>query len=67
MNFQTAIKKGRAVVVPNGLRCQGPRLKQPDQLCNKLLVKKNSLGQVAGAFKCERCGQEIEVEIAVRS
>lgn len=67
MNFQTHIKKGKAILVPNGLRCQGPRLKQPDQLCNKLLVKKNSLGQVAGAFKCERCSQEIEVEIAVRS
>ncbi len=67
MIFLTHIKKGQAVVVPNGLRCQGPRVKQPDQLCNKLLVKKNSLGQVAGAFKCERCGQEIEVELANRS
>lgn len=67
MNFLLAIKKGRAAIVHNGLRCQGPRLKQPDQLCNKLLVKKNSLGQVAGAFKCERCSQEIEVELAVRS
>jgi hypothetical protein len=66
MNFPTHIKKGKAIIVPNGLRCQGPRLKQPDQLCNKLLVKKNSLGQVAGAFKCERCGQEIDVEIVVR-
>lgn len=67
MNFLTAIKRGRAIINPNGLRCQGPRLKQPEQVCNKLLVKKNALGQVAGAFKCERCGQEIEVEIAVRS
>jgi len=65
--FQTHIKKGKAILVPTGLRCQAPRLKQPDQICNKLLVKKNSLGQVAGAFKCERCGQEIEVEIAVRA
>lgn len=67
MNFQTHIKKGKAILVPTGLRCQGPRLKQPDQVCNKLLVKKNSLGQVAGSFKCERCGQEIEVEIAVKA
>lgn len=67
MIFQTHIKNGKAILVGNGLRCQGPRLKQPDQLCNKLLVKKSSLGQIAGSFKCERCGQEIEVEIAVRS
>ena len=58
-----AIKKGRAIIVPNGLRCQGPRLKQPDQLCNKLLVRKNDLGQIAGNFKCERCSQIVEVEI----
>jgi hypothetical protein len=63
MSLQAFIKRGKAVLVPNGLRCQGPRVKQPDQQCNKLLVKKNTLGQVAGSFKCERCGQEIDVEI----
>lgn len=66
MNHQTHIKRGRAAIMATGLRCQGPRVKQPDQICNKLLAKKNSLGQVAGAFKCERCSQEIEVELASR-
>lgn len=64
MIYQTHIKKGKAVIMSNGLRCQGPRLKSPDIPCNKLLVKKNSINQIAGAFKCERCGQEIEVELA---
>lgn len=63
----THIKRGKASIAPEGLRCQGPRLKQPDKLCNKLLVMKNSLGQVAGSFKCERCSQEIDVEIVARS
>lgn len=65
MNFltQTCIKAGRAILVPNGLRCQGPRLKQSDQICNKLLVRKNTIGQIAGSYKCERCGQLIEVEL----
>jgi hypothetical protein len=66
MTYQTFIKRGKAVLAPNGLRCQGPRTKDPTQTCNKLLVKKNSLGQVAGSFKCERCDQEIEVELAMR-
>lgn len=64
--FQMHIKRGRAVIFGNGLRCQGPRVKQPDQVCNKLIVKKNSLNQVAGAFKCERCSQEIDVELVFR-
>lgn len=67
MNFLTHIKKGKAILDLTGLRCRGPRLKQPDQVCNKLLVKKNALGQVAGSYKCERCSQEIEVEIAVKA
>ena len=67
MNFYITVKTGHAIVVANGLRCQNARLKQPDQLCNKLLVKKNSLGQIAGSYKCERCSQEIEVELTIRS
>lgn len=67
MNFLTQIKKGRAVIVQSGLRCQGPRVKQPDQVCNKLLVRKNAIGQIAGQFKCDRCSQVIEVEIRTNS
>ena len=66
MSQKTFIQQGKAVLTQNGLRCQGPREKDPSTPCNKLLVKKNSLGQVAGAFKCERCGQEIVVELAVK-
>lgn len=61
--FQTHIKKGTAILAPNGLRCQGPRVKQPTQVCNKLMIRKNSIGQIAGELKCERCGQIVEVEI----
>lgn len=63
MNFQTFVLKGSVILTSNGLRCQAPRQKQPDQVCNKLIVKKNTLGQLCGAFKCERCGQEIEIEL----
>jgi phage FluMu protein Com len=66
MNFLLAIKRGKAIIVPNGLRCQGPRLKQPDQLCNKLLVRKNTSGQISGSFKCDRCGQLIDVELRTK-
>jgi hypothetical protein len=60
---QTFIVNGKATITPSGLRCQGPRVKQPELSCNKLIVKKNSLGQIAGSLKCERCGQLIEVTI----
>jgi hypothetical protein len=60
---QTFIVNGKATITPSGLRCQGPRVKQPELACNKLLVKKNSLNQLCGCFRCERCGQDIEVTI----
>jgi hypothetical protein len=60
-SFQTFIVQGQAIITSSGLRCNGPRLKQPDQACNKLLVKKNSLNQISGCFLCDRCKQEIEV------
>jgi hypothetical protein len=63
MTNQLIISKGMAIVTPSGLRCQALRPKQPDQVCNKLIVKKNSLGQIAGSFKCERCSQEIEIQL----
>ena len=63
MTFQTFITKGAAAITPTGLRCQAPRPKQPEQVCNKLIVKKNSIGQISGAFRCERCDQDIEIEI----
>jgi hypothetical protein len=59
----TCITKGKAFIVPEGLRCGGPRKKDPDLKCNKLLCKKAASGQIAGNFLCERCGQEIEVTL----
>lgn len=64
--IQTLIKKGKAIITQTGLRCQGPRAKEPATPCNKLLVKKNQVNQIAGWFRCERCGQDVEVEIQVK-
>jgi hypothetical protein len=66
MSCHIFVKRGKAVLTPNGLRCQGSRPKDPTLTCNKLLVKRNSVQQVAGAFKCERCGAEIEIELLIR-
>lgn len=63
MSQQIVVKRGQAFVTQNGLRCRGPRAKDPNTPCGKLVVKKNALGQIAGAFKCERCSQEIEIEL----
>lgn len=60
------ITKGKAAIVNDGLRCRAPRPDDPTLACNKCICKKNSAGYVAGNFKCERCGQLIEVEIAPR-
>jgi hypothetical protein len=57
------ITKGKASVTPEGLRCRAPRDKDPTRTCNKLLVKRSASGQIAGNFLCERCRQEVEVEI----
>jgi len=63
---QTFIKQGKAVLTQSGLRCQAPREKDPDAPCNKLLVKRNAQGQIAGCFRCDRCGQDVEVEISMK-
>ena len=55
------ITKGKAIIKPEGLRCQASRA--DDWICNKLLAKKNADGQIAGNFRCERCRQEIEVRL----
>jgi hypothetical protein len=57
----TYVTKGQAVIRPEGLRCQASR--DDHWTCNKLLAKKNAEGQIAGNFRCERCGQEIEVRL----
>jgi hypothetical protein len=64
---QYLIRKGRAVITANGLRCQGPRKNDPTLICNKLLVHRTDEGQVAGQFKCGRCGQIIEVAMVINS
>ena len=57
----TSITKGKAMFVGVDLRCNAPRLTGQRKICNKLLVRKNELGQLAGNFLCERCKQEVEV------
>jgi hypothetical protein len=58
------IVRGKAVVKAGGLRCQAFWAKSPDLVCNKLLVKTNASGQIAGNFLCGRCKSEVEVGIA---
>lgn len=59
----TSITKGKAIFVGEDLRCNAPRTSGQRKVCNKLLVKRNSSGQVAGNYRCERCSQEIEVTL----
>ena len=58
------ISRGKAVVVNGGLRCNAPRVGDPSRTCNKLLAKTNTLGQIAGNFRCDRCKSEVEVQIS---
>jgi hypothetical protein len=63
MRLLTSITKGKAVFVGNDLRCYAPRTSGQRKVCNKLLAKKNAIGQLAGNFRCERCCQEVEVTL----
>jgi hypothetical protein len=45
------------------LRCAAPRLDKPGWTCRKLIAKRNEHGQIAGDFRCERCGQSIQVSL----
>jgi hypothetical protein len=60
---QIVITQGQAYVKGDGLRCMAPRNDQAG-ICNKLVAKKNSAGDIAGAFQCpdRRCRQLIQVE-----
>ena len=61
------VTSGAAIVRNGGLRCNAPRIGDPDRTCNKLLVKLNSVGQVAGAFMCDRCRRIAVVELVQES
>jgi phage FluMu protein Com len=65
MRFQTIIKNGKAKFMPEGLRCTSSKEKDPSRNCNKLIAKKTGSGQLAGDFKCPRCGQSIVVELQI--
>lgn len=62
---QICFEKGKGRIAPEGLRCGAPRKDFPERICNKLLCKRNTRGQIAGDFRCERCGQDIELTIKV--
>lgn len=64
MKLLIYITKGSAVIQGDSLRCAASRANDSRRTCNKLLVKKNEQGQIAGNFRCERCHQEIEVKLA---
>ena len=61
--MQIVITKGKAYISNNGLRCMNPRSDNADLKCNKLIVKKNAIGEISGNFMCpdRRCKQSIEV------
>ena len=63
MKLLIVISKGKAIIAGNDLRCAAPRVSDTKRICNKLLTKRNDMGQVAGAFKCERCNQIVEVKL----
>jgi hypothetical protein len=62
---QIVITQGQAYLKGNGLRCMAPRYDDATCKCNTLVVKKNSAGELSGAFQCpeRRCRQHIEVEV----
>jgi phage FluMu protein Com len=64
MRLLKFITKGQAVIQGDSLRCAAARANDSKRTCNKLLVKTNEQGQIAGNFRCERCHQEIEVKLA---
>lgn len=63
IRLTTSITKGKALFVGADLRCNAPRPNGQRKTCNKLLCKKNELGQLAGNYRCERCGQSVEVSL----
>lgn len=64
MRLLTYITKGHAIIQGDSLRCAAPRTNDIRKQCNKLICKKNELGQIAGDFRCERCHQSIQVKLA---
>lgn len=53
--------------VGEALRCASPRQSDSTKSCNRLLVKRNQQGQIAGNFLCDRCKQIVEVKLAPAS
>ena len=65
MTLQTCVAKGNGRIRTEGLRCAAKRPDDSSRVCNKLLLKPNTQGQMAGNFRCDRCGQEIELVLKV--
>jgi hypothetical protein len=61
---QIVITQGQAYVKGDVLRCMAKRSDDPERICNKVVVKKNTAGEIAGNFMCpdRRCRQLISVE-----
>ena len=71
----SVITKGRGFIFPadahsqyQGLRCKAlttikVKGEVREVVCNRLIVKPNSDGEIAGEFRCIRCKQTLEVKI----
>jgi phage FluMu protein Com len=64
---QVVISRGKAVISNGGLRCNNALIVGGrSRTCNKLLVKANASGQIAGCFRCDKCKGEVEVHVPQR-
>ena len=67
------ISLGRAFIANGELRCKAPVTRfavnkdgtqtPVKAVCNRLVCKENKDAEIAGQYKCDKCGQIIEVII----
>ena len=54
------VRKGKAIMEGNFLRCMGPRRAFPLP-CHQSLGRLNTQREITGEFKCPKCHQIVEV------
>lgn len=65
MRLTSFVASGQANLLKDSLRCAAPRKDEPQKICNKLILKTNKQGLIAGSHLCPRCGQVIETAIKI--
>lgn len=55
------VRKGKAIMEGNFLRCTNAHKRFPKVLCHHALVRRNTQREIAGEFKCPSCHQIVEV------